>query len=122
MVSLAYVEPAFLHGSALSPGGTGNVGLPMGNVSESILDCPGVFGFRAVQQSIPLFVCEVGNEMIEKLKLLDSTFDDFLTVVTHGWDTSSTCDAQRFQLSGEEEGAQRMKTSPLQRVVRRRPG
>ena len=26
--------------------------------------------------------------------------------------------SQRFKLSGEEEGAQRLKTSPLQRVVR----
>jgi hypothetical protein len=64
MVSLVYIEPAFFNWSALSPGGTGNVGLPMGNVSECILDCPGVFGFRAGQQSIPLFVCKVGNEMI----------------------------------------------------------
>jgi len=64
MVSLTCVEPAFFTWSALSPGGTGNVGLPMSDVSERILDCPGVLGFRAVQQSIPLFVCKVGNKMI----------------------------------------------------------
>jgi hypothetical protein len=36
----------------------------MGNVREGVLDCPRVFGFRAAQQSIPLFMGEVGNEMI----------------------------------------------------------
>ncbi len=88
MVSLADIEPAFFNWYALSPNGTSNVGLPMGNVSKCILDRPGVFGFRAGQQSIPFFVGKVGNEMIEKFKLLDSTLDNFLTVVTHGRETS----------------------------------
>lgn len=87
MVSLVDVEPAFFSRYMLSPGGTRNVGLPMGNVSECIFDCPGVFGFRAAYQSIPLFVCKVGNELIKKFKLLDGTFDNFLTVVTHGRET-----------------------------------
>jgi len=64
MVSLVYIEPAFFNWYALSPGGTSNVGLPMGNVSECIFDCPGGFGFRAAQQSIPFFVGKIGNEMI----------------------------------------------------------
>jgi hypothetical protein len=64
MVSLVYIEPAFFNWSTLSPGRTSNVGLPMGNVRECVLDCPRVFGFRAAQQSIPLFMGEVGNEMI----------------------------------------------------------
>jgi hypothetical protein len=64
MVSLVYIEPAFFNWSALSLGRTGNVGLPMGNVSECILDCPRVFGFRARQQSIPFLVGKVGNEMV----------------------------------------------------------
>jgi hypothetical protein len=93
MVSLVYVEPAFFNGSALSSGGTGNVCLPVGNVSECIFDCPGVFGFRAVYQSIPLFVGKVGNEPIKQFKLVDSTSDDFFPVVTHGRETSCTCAA-----------------------------
>jgi hypothetical protein len=99
MVSLAYIEPAFFNRSTLSPGEPGNVGLPMGNVSECIFDCPGVFGFRAGYQTIPLFVGKVGNEMIKKFKLLNNSVDNFLTVVTHGRVTSCTCFTERFMLS-----------------------
>jgi hypothetical protein len=88
MVSLVDIEPAFFYWYTLSPGGTGSVGLPMSNVSECIFDCPGVFGFRAEQQTIPFFVGKIGNELIEKFKLLDSTLDNFLTVVAHGRETS----------------------------------
>ncbi len=88
MVSLVDIEPAFFNWYAMSPNGTGNIGLPMSNVSKCILDCPGVFGFRAVQQSIPFFVGKMGNELIEKFELLDSTLDNFLTVVLHGRETS----------------------------------
>jgi hypothetical protein len=96
MVSLVCVEPAFFNGSALPPGGTGNVCLPVGDVSECIFDCPGVFGFRAVYQSIPLFVRKVSNELIEQFKLVDSTPDNFLPAVTHGKETSCTCAAQNY--------------------------
>ncbi len=104
MVSLVYIEPAFFNWSTLSTGGTGNIGLPMGNVSECIFDCPGVFGSRAVQQSIPFFVGKVGNDLIKKFKLSDSSFDNFLTVVTHGWGTSYLCAAQRKALAAGRMG------------------
>jgi len=90
MVPLGDIEAAFFNGYGLSPGGTSDISLPMGNVSECIFDRPGVFGFRALYQSIPLFVCKVGNELIEKLKFLDRTLDNFLTGVNHARKTSCT--------------------------------
>jgi hypothetical protein len=115
MVSLGYVKPAFVTWYALSPGGTSNVGLPMGNVSECIFDGPGVFGFRAGYQSIPLVDCKVGNEMIKKFKLLNRTFDNFLTVVTHGRETSYTCAAQRWRSVGLERGRHARTTAGIGR-------
>jgi hypothetical protein len=66
----------------------------MSNMSERVFDRPGVFGFRAVQQTIPFFVGKIGDELIEKLKLSDGTCDNFLTVVTHGRGASYLCAAQ----------------------------
>src|SRR5512145_3465056 len=83
MVPISPIEPFLLYRYRPLPGFSDRVCLPMGNMSERIFDSPGVLGFRAGQQTIPFFAGKVSNEMVEKLELLDSTFDNFLTVVTH---------------------------------------
>jgi hypothetical protein len=91
MVPSVDIEPAFFDRYALPPGGAGNVGFPVGDVRERILDRPRVLRFGAGEQAIPLFIGQVGNEPVEQFKLLDRTFDHFLTVVAHGGEISYPC-------------------------------
>jgi hypothetical protein len=64
------------------------VGFPVGNMSERILDRPRVLGFGTKEEALPLFVCQVRHETIQEFKLQDGALDNIFTVVSHERETS----------------------------------
>jgi hypothetical protein len=57
----------------------------MGDMSQDVLDSPGILRFRARDEPFPFFSRDFGNKLVKELKLLDGALDNFFTGMVHGF-------------------------------------